>query len=350
MVKRRKRNTRGRKPGEGGIPSPCLSDSRERLADWLELCALKDSDRNASFSDLVRELDVSGSFDAASSLEDTLEDEDVTVATNVPEEPSHNEGKNQSEAAAEGAFLEVSERLAACGDNGTYPFEVGSNYLAPRNDTAKSAYAFLLLLSRFGHDAGTTPGDGAKLFEEISAQAAETYLGGQRALAHSIVFGFPRRSQPKDFGRAIDKLCKAIGEGKGNRPCRLSTDQKDAKLDVVAWRAFPDGRPGKALAFGQCATGNDWRDKRTELKSRAWCEQWMQESPVVPPMQFFFIPHRIPDTEWAYTCRLGGVLFDRCRIAYLVGSLAPDLSDRLNDWSRYVLDRSLRVQAQPANA
>jgi len=345
MARGRGRSAVAKKSTESGIRSPCLSDAREQNADWLELCALKDSDRNASLSDLVRELDVSGSFDASPALEDTLEEEDVAVGGSVSEEPGRTEGKKQYEAAADDAFLEVSERLVACGGNGAYPFEVGENYLAVRDETEQSVYVFLLLLSTFGHDAGPAPGDGAKLFEEVSAQAAETYLGGKHALACSKVFGFPRRLQPKNFGSALDDLCRAIGEGKGHRPCRLSKDQKDAKLDVVAWRAFPDGRPGKSLAFGQCATGNDWRDKRTELQSQAWCEQWMQETPVVPAMRFFFIPHRIPYNDWAYTCRLGGVLFERCRIAHLLGSLAPDISAKLNEWSRFVLDRSLRVLA-----
>ena len=80
---------------ESGIRSPCLSDAREQHADWLELCALKDSDRNASLSDLIRELDVSGSLDASPSLEDTPEEEDVVVGESVSEESGRTEGKNQ---------------------------------------------------------------------------------------------------------------------------------------------------------------------------------------------------------------------------------------------------------------
>jgi hypothetical protein len=348
MGKRRKRNAGGRKPGESGIPSPCLSDSRERLADWLELCALKDSDRNASFSDLVRDLDVSGSFDASPSLEDTLEDEDVAGAEIAIEEPVQHENKNKCEAAAEGAFLEVSERFVACGDNGAYPFEVGDNYLEVRDETAQSVYVFLLLLSTFGHDAGPARGDGAKLFEEVSAQAAETYLGGNR-LACSKVFGFPRRLQPKDFGPALDDLCRAMGEGVGHRERPTSKDQKDAKLDVVAWRGFPDGRRGKLIAFGQCATGANWPDKLTELQPQDWCRFWMQETPATLPIRLFFVPHRIEEQTWFHTCVHGGVLFERCRIAHLAQSSPADLVTRLTAWSRFVLDRALRVQAQLAD-
>jgi hypothetical protein len=349
MAKRRKRNAAAKKAVESGIRSPCLSDAREQHADWLELCALKDSDRNASLSDLLRELDVSGSFDASPSLEDTHEEEDGTLAENVSEEPARTEGKKQYEAAADDAFLEVSERLAACGGNGTYPFEVGENYLAVRDETEQSVYVFLLLLSTFGHDAGPAPGDGAKLFEEVSAQAAETYLGGNR-VACSKVFGFPRRLQPKDFGPALDDLCRAMGEGVGHRERPTSKDQKDAKLDVVAWRGFPDGRRGKLIAFGQCATGANWPDKLTELQPQDWCRFWMRETPATFPIRFFFVPHRIEEQTWLHTCVHGGVLFERCRIAHLAQSSPADLVARLTAWSRFVLDRALRVHAQLADS
>jgi hypothetical protein len=341
MAKRNKKNAATKKTIENGIRSPCLSDAREQHADWLELCALKDSDRNASLSDLVRELGVSGSFDALPVLDDGEEDGSVTES--VFDEPARAEGEKQYEAVADDAFLEVSERLVACGGNGTYPFEVGENYLTLRDETEQSIYVFLLLLSTFGHDAGPAPGDGAKLFEEVSAQAAETYLGGND-IARSKVFGFPRRIQPKDFGSALDDLCRAMGEGVGHKGRPTSKDQKDAKLDVVAWRGFPDGRCGKLIAFGQCATGTHWRDKLTELQPHDWCRFWMRDTPATLPIRLFFVPHRIEEKTWFQTCVHGGVLFERCRIAHLAKSSPAELVTRLTAWSRFVLDRALRVQ------
>jgi len=349
MAKSRQRNTRVKKPGEGGIPSPCLSNSREQLADWLELCALKDSDRNASFSDLLRQLEVSGSSDASPSLEDAFDDEDLAGAENAVEEPAQNECKNKCEAAAEGAFFEVTERLVACGGNGMYPFEVGENHIKVRDETEQSVYVFLLLLSTYGHDAGPATRDGAKLFEEVSAQAAETYLGGNR-LACSKVFGFPRRLQPRDFGSALDRLCREMGEGVAHRERPKSKDQKDAKLDVVAWRGFPDGRCGKLIAFGQCATGANWPEKLTELNPQNWCRLWMQETPGEFPIRLFFVPHRVEEEAWYLTCVNGGVLFERCRIAHLAQSSPADLVAKLAAWSGFVLDRSLRMHAQQADA
>lgn len=350
MARRSKARRASRKPTESGIRSPCLSDAREQQADWLELCALRDSDRNASLSDLVRELEVSGSYDAMSSSGDTPEEEDVVVRDQVREEPARTEGKNQYEAAADAALLEISERLAACGGNGSYPFEVGENYLALRDGTEQSTYVFLLLLSTYGHDAGPAPGEGAKLFEEVCAQAAETYLGGQQCLACSRVFGFPRRLRPRQFGPALDDLCRAMGEGQGHRERPPSKDQKDAKLDVVAWRGFPDRRPGKLIAFGQCATGENWPDKLTELQPVDWCRVWMQDTPAALPIRLFFVPHRIEERAWFQTCVHGGVLFERCRIAHLVLSPPPELVSRVTDWSRFVLDRVLRGQSQIADS
>ncbi len=297
----------------------------------------------------MRELGVSGTYDAAPSPEDA-EPENGEAGEDVADEPERTERKSQYEAAADGAFLEVSDRVAACGGEETYPFEASDNYLAVREQTERSVYVFLLLLSAFGHDAGPTPGDGAKLFEELAAQAAQTYLGGQMGLARSKVFGFPRRLLPKDFGSALDDLCRTLGEGLGHRERPTSNDQKDAKLDVVAWREFPDSRRGKLIAFGQCATGANWAEKLTELQPPEWCRFWMRETPATLPVRFFFVPHRIAEKDWFQTCVHGGVLFERCRIAHLVRELPSELTGRLTAWSGFVLDRALRAQVQLANA
>jgi hypothetical protein len=341
MGRQRRASAASKNLSETGIRSPCLSDPKEQHADWLELCALRECDRNASLSDLMAALNVSGSYDALIPPEE-VDEEYVPSGAGVIEEGQETGDAFQSEAAADAAFLEVSERLAACGNSETYPFDVGQNHVALRDDTEQSVYVFLLLLSTFGHDAGPKKEEGAKLFEEVCARAAEAYLGG--SLANSMVFGFPRRVGPAGFGPAVDDLCRTMGEGRGHRERPTSKDQKDAKLDVVAWRGFPDGRPGKLIAFGQCATGDHWRDKLTELQPGDWCRFWMQETPAALPIRLFFIPHRIEQEEWLHTCSLGGILLERCRISHLVRSPSPDLSSRLARWSRFVLDQALRAE------
>jgi hypothetical protein len=217
---------------------------------------------------------------------------------------------------------------------------MGARHIALNATTEKSVYVFLLLLSTYGHDAGLAKNDGAKFFEEVCAEAARQYLGGEEV--QSRVFGFPRRLAPKDFPGAVDTLCRDLGEGTACRNRPTVKNQKDAGLDIVAWRDFPDRREGKLISFGQCATGRDWPAKLTDLQPAHWCGLWMQDRPAVVPVRFFFVPHCLDRVAWVPSCFNGGVLFDRCRIAHFVPALPKALASAIGTWSSHVLANCVR--------
>jgi hypothetical protein len=104
----------------------------------------------------------------------------------------------------------------------------------------------------------------------------------------------------------------------------------------VAWRGFHDNRESKLVIFGQCATGQDWPEKVSELQPEAFWDHWMLVSQVSPLERSFFIPHRVRDEgegeTWRYYARYAGILFDRCRVAYWAWT---DNSAVLND-TRYL--------------
>lgn len=297
-----------------------LSDPPELKADWVELYAMMDTDGSASLADIQGALTVSGTADAINEEDDfgpPLDDAD------------------RYEAAAEAAFVEIDDRSVSCDcDDSGYPFNVDSGCLTPVSGSDKSVYVFLLLLSRYGHTTRIDGDDGAKLFEEVCAQAAVEYLGGPHCHVGSFVFGFPRRTAPKGFASAVNSLCDHLNEGGGNKQRPRTKDQKDAKLDVVAWRAFADRRIGKLIAFGQCATGANWPDKIHELGAPAgWCKLWMSEAFSVDPLKMFFVPYRVPSDRWLETCVGGGILFDRCRIVQHSSLVADALRHRIAAWS-----------------
>lgn len=144
------------------LPSP--RDPLEDHADFIELSALKSSNRLLAVREYVRDLELACVEEVSADAEDGVRDEEIS---------------SEGEALADDAFGEIDDRKKACGAR--YPFDIGDASLMLRTDTERSLYVFLALLSWYGKDAGPVDADGEKLFEEICAKAAEGYLGGPHA-------------------------------------------------------------------------------------------------------------------------------------------------------------------------
>jgi hypothetical protein len=291
---------------------------REACADWLELTALGRR-HQASMEDLLRAMRTS------------------------PWSGDADTRGLAAELGAAAALAELDDRRGAC--HRGYPFRLVGEVLEAPRAVAVAPYTFLLLLSAFGAAAGPPGLDGASLFEEVCAGAGMAYLGGRRVGARAIVFGAPRRGGPAGFRAAVDHLCEAIGEGGGCRPRLRLRHQRDAKLDIVVWRPFPDGRAGQVIGFGQCATGRGWAAKLQELQPRAFGALWLREPLAVEPFRLFFVPFRVDPGRWEEASFSGGVLFDRCRIAAYAHELSPEVRERCRAWSRHVIRTRLRVES-----
>lgn len=179
-----------------------------------------------------------------------------------------------------------------------------------------------------------------RTFEDISLDAARDYLC-HSTRDDSYLFAFPRRTQEKSFSEAVNKLSVLLGEGGGINPSRRvrARVQKDASLDLVVWRGFPDQRPGQLIAFGHCAAGKDWRSKARELpEPDDWCITWMRDPPVVLPLRMFFIPHRLDESDWRIPPLRGQILFDRCRIAYHAPAIPPGVQSEAAPWIDYMVE------------
>jgi hypothetical protein len=146
---------------------PSASASPEDHADWLELQAFRSRDGNSAIQDLVQEIRRSGTVDA---LSDTGDVSDVVDARS-----------EKTQAIAQDAFGEVEHRLASCGSGiAQYPFSVFTNYIQRKSRFNSYVYTFLLVLSRYGYDAGPPHIDAADLFERVCAASATEYFGGEK--------------------------------------------------------------------------------------------------------------------------------------------------------------------------
>jgi len=306
-------------------PLPPAQENPEVHADWLELCALRLPAGSVSIREFIRDLGISDTTDAITEEED---------------EAGHQTDADRCESIAESAFGELDDRHRDCGHQGAaYPFQVMPQVLERTDGTEGTVYRFLALLSCFGRSAGPPGTDGARLFEDICVKAAKAYFGGDLNEAEAFAFGFPRRVLPPSFKKAVDDLCRRMGEGVCHRRNRTELpSRKDAKLDIVAWRDFHDRRRGKLIGFGQCATGQNWKEKLTELPAtNDWCTYWLDDRPAVWPIRLFFVPHRVAEKNWLHTCVYGGILFDRCRIAGLTVDITDELVKSCREWSEFVL-------------
>ncbi len=314
---------------ESFIEVPSASDPRERLADWLELQAIRAADHNSSLEDLVRVIRRSGS----------------TEGLSTGDELDRDTGSEASQAVAEDAFAEIEDRLQACGAAAAYPFEVGRGFIQLWDGFERSAYVFQLLLTYSGPMLGTRRRRESRaevIFEDICVEAAQSYFGGREVGGRALGFGFPRQRAHASFPRAVAFLCSELGEGGGCSDIGTRARPADAKLDVVAWRDFLDLREGKLIGFGQCAAGSNWKDKISELDHEAFCKKWLREALAVNPVRMFFLPRRLARPEWRHTAIDGGVLFDRCRISHHAGRLSDGLSERVASWTRAAMRTALR--------
>jgi len=263
------------------VPFPDDFLEPEALADWLELSALHAADQDASIGDLQRELDRLNHGNRESLLGNVLTEFD-----------------RRGQAAQAG-----------------YPFERGETSVRLKGAPSDfPAYFFCLALSYHGWNLRR----GAKenpwlLFEELAFYSAKGYTGG-----NAILFGTSSRKGKKSkdkFKTSIQALIKALGEGECFKSRTFSA--KDSKLDLVAWKKFPDARSSQIIIFGQCAAGANWRDKLTELDPEAFWDAWMTggKGKVSSPLRSVFMPHRVfDDEEWDNRARWARLLFDRCRV------------------------------------
>lgn len=289
------------------LPLPFPSTDALVLADWLEIVAISRRSHRCSIRDLGRQLKKSS----------VLTDDQIDL-----------------EEAAADIVTELRTRAKAAANS--YPFSIdGTQVRLKSNFEDFLPYTFCLCLSFFG--GARRPKSRLfprRAFEKISTVAAGNYLRGE-----SIRFGAPRQGLPARFDEALNKLCYLMGEGNGFRGSGGRMGQDDT-LDVVAWRDSPDKRLGKLLMFGQCASGNDWKDKTHELQPSVFFRNWLMNEPV-SHLKAFFIPHRINDSEWRATSNRAGIIFDRCRVAYWAQNRGeiPD-SNECARWCRWQLRKA----------
>ena len=243
------------------IQPPDLNNSYSISADWLEILCLVRHPGSSSDSDLTSAHDILD--DEAAILDsDSIAEEEANPITDAPRD-----------RALDALYDEIERRAKDLGT--AYPF---SARISPRHlqlrcaeetddqplELGRHVYRACLLMSalRSGliniRQAGiqVDPVVG-NLFQICATLAAAGYISGD-----AYWFGAPRpdRTSLLDAVRKLSTLLN-FGEPRGQRPEGETQYAKDAGVDVVAWKAHLDERPGKLIVYCQCASGMNWEGK-----------------------------------------------------------------------------------------
>ena len=272
------------------INSPLPTDTRSKLADWIEIAALGLPRRTATRADLLGLFDLLDDAD-----EHTLETDEVTgekLETEILED--------DRALFVDNVLDELEFRLGALADH--YPFEIQvrgqqwsitlkSAVVSNEDAAARDCYIFCLLTSAIrdqflsGTNLDPLKQAIAFQFQAISTEAAADVVGGE-----AISFGWPRPCGTA-FQPMLFEVSKKLRLGKplDAVPLWSKNREKDAGVDVIAWREFVDSRPGKLVLLGQVASGNNWTEK-TVTSDIPGFMSWFSEIPTHHYIPAIFIP------------------------------------------------------------
>lgn len=278
------------------------------IADYIEFCALKNSDGSCSLA---------GLRSALSAPEDEID-------INGTEEGDDAVLNKLSEA-----FVKNSERNTVFGG---YPFTINTNSLSYKKElTRKEAYyVFLLLANRLDMQTEKIQGgqNATDLFERLCRCVISEYLGGH---CRCEVFG---TSVNGSFEIKVnDILSKMVFPGHFKEPFGGTGRHKDGGIDLVAWIPFEDKKDSQLIVLGQCKTGSNWEQllKKTEFFSK-----FTTYTPYVNPIYFFFVTEDFGKYKWQERSEDAGVLFDRRRIIEFIptdiNSIDAQLDADIHSW------------------
>jgi hypothetical protein len=252
---------------------------REELCDWLELCAF--------FSEygLARLDELSGGMKTMEAEPpDGIGDRDI------------DDDGMRSEIEAE-----IDARRSAL--NGAYPFQLTDDAeelrLIVDRDRPEAAFYLLCLIAAHTARSSILARPPENEIERRMRRRAFQIMG-TLSLAGcfngtAVSVGWPRESKET----ILDVLRRAESWGIGLAPRDIpgkhsSPMDKDGGVDVIAWR--PEITPPPAvIAFGQLASGHNWRDKPLKADLNAFLNSFFEDHGTENHVCATIVPHIISD-------------------------------------------------------
>jgi hypothetical protein len=286
-------------------------------------------------------------------LEGCITFEDTPISKPNVKDQLHDEGIYVSQDFAQqridDAWTELKRRQQFLGL--LCPFRVEPTRLIRiRKWNAVPAYSFCLMLGlqvayrdAFTKRFGTDFTEQGALFEELTAEAL-ALIGWQ---IHSTGWS---RSASDSIADKVVALATSLGEPHrvADVPKWTTERAKDGGLDVVCHLPFTDGRAGRPLFFVQCASGENWKEKRHTPNLKLW-DKFLDLA--TEPRRGISHPFALltDDFRRECNCDMLSLVLDRHRLSrpakwVTKQWVSENLAKRLNTWtkSRLVALRSKR--------
>lgn len=276
------------------------------LADWMEACALLGDSQRMPGSELVDSL----------IEEEIYDDQDFCWA-------AINDGLKEIRRRSK-----LSTPFALAVSRRGIDRSISSWREAP-------VHCFLLLLTlaqRYDKWVKVMPIDynlQGELFEEVTRESLVRQFPGW--VIHPTGWS---KTHPTKLPELVSHLAGLLGEIEGEVAAWADPEAKEAGLDLLCYRPFPDGHVGVPLLMLQCASG-DWKEPG-KLKTPD-LEIWTKLVTFASRPKKAFATHFSfrKDEFRKVSGRVDGVLLDRYR---LLGNVAEgewvsvELKTRLLDW------------------
>ncbi|TCQ03393.1 hypothetical protein C8J40_11122 [Sphingomonas sp. PP-CC-3A-396] len=235
-------------------------------------------------------------------------------------------------------FAAIRSRARKLGEG--YPIRVsgGTRVVGVEDWREFPAYAFCLALSlpsvypTWARDFGQDYTAQGELFEALTAESVSRSF--QDWTVHPTGW---TKSNPSQLGKIVEDLAAQLGEATGELKRWTAASAKEAGLDLLCFRPFPDGRVGIPVYLLQCASGADWKTKLKTPDLRIWTKIITF---AADPKKAFSMPYAIEEEEFIQrTNVVDGLLLDRHRLlapglgekAWVSGELAAKLVDWVSE-------------------
>lgn len=219
------------------------------------------------------------------------------------------------------------------------PFSIAYPRVEPRSDSWEDvpAYSFCVLLSlgRCYQNweeciAGGNYSAQGELFELLTQESLKKQFSDWQVERTGW-----SRTQPTSLPEVVNQVAAWLGKTAKNH-VDSDSKEKDAGLDLLCYRPFPDNRDGFPVYLMQCASGKHWSKKINQPNINRW--KWLIEF-VNSPQRAFAIPFALSDDEFKQYCVLvQGLFLDRYRLLaaarYCKEWESSALKDRILEWAR----------------